>query len=296
MLLPIRTVTRPAALAGQSNGRLDDALLVSIPGLSGGPTVRLVEPAATAWRALTAAASAAGHTLKATSAVDSYRPYAVQERTFLARYTTVPIAGASTRTWQGKTWYLKPGNAPAAAPGTSNHGWGLAVDTGEERDSDAQAEPLDAVTLGWLVDHELAFGFSHEIQEENWHIRYYTGDQIPAAVQAFMEGDEMTPQQWQWLQSLNWRVHKGVINLEDPIVYTLEGETKPRSEPNIFAQVVKALGVTDEQLAQIRAAAFAGAQAGDDGASADEVKAIIDAAVAPLPQATAQATVDEIAS
>ena len=191
MLLPIRPVTRPKVLVGQTNGKLDPAILASIPGLAGGPLVRLVEPAATGWRALTAAAQAAGHILKATSAVDSYRPYEVQERTFLARYTTVPIVGASTRTWQGKTWYLKPGNAPAAAPGTSNHGWGLAIDTGEERDTDAQAESLDIPTLTWLVEHELDYGFSHEIQEENWHIRWFVGDTIPAAVAAFVEGDDM---------------------------------------------------------------------------------------------------------
>lgn len=189
MLLPIRVVTKPAVLSGQVNGRIDPVLLVSIPGLAGGPTVRLVEPAATGWRALTAAAQAAGHVLKATSAVDSYRPYDVQERTFLTRYSDEFIAGASTRRWMGRVWYLKPGYAPAAAPGTSNHGWALAVDTGEERDGDAQAESLDQATLQWLVDHELDYGFSHEIQEENWHIRWFVGDQIPPAVRAFTDGD-----------------------------------------------------------------------------------------------------------
>lgn len=212
MLLPVRPVTKPKVLDGQLNGRLDPAILKSVPGLAGGPTVRLVEPAATGWRALTTAAQKAGHILKATSAVDSYRPYDVQERTFLARYTTVPIAGVSTRTWQGKTWYLKPGNAPAAAPGTSNHGWGLAVDTGEERDADAQAESLDLATLTWLVDHELNYGFSHEIQEENWHIRWYVGDDIPLAVRAFMIGEVMAGISPEDQEVAIWRIEAILAN------------------------------------------------------------------------------------
>lgn len=42
MLLPVRPVTRPAILSGQVNGRLDPAILVSVPGLAGEATVRLV--------------------------------------------------------------------------------------------------------------------------------------------------------------------------------------------------------------------------------------------------------------
>jgi hypothetical protein len=191
MILPVRPVTRPAVLTGQVNGRLDPAILVTIPGLAGGVPVRLVEPAATGWRALTAAAFAAGHTLKATSTMDSYRPYEVQERTFRQRYQLTPTGNTDTRVWQGQTWYRRDGYAPAAAPGRSNHGWGLAVDTGEERDADTGAESLDAATLTWLVAHELDYGFSHEIQVEPWHIRWYMGDVIPPAVRAFVEGDDM---------------------------------------------------------------------------------------------------------
>jgi hypothetical protein len=181
MALPVEPVIRPAALLGQENGRLD-GVLVDVPGLAGGPTVRLVAPAARAWRALTAAALQAGHTLKASGPHDSYRPFETQERIFLDRYTTDPLPGRPTRQFRGKTFFQRPGTAKAAVPGTSNHGFGLAVDTGIEVDGDPQAESIDQAAVDWLVDNERRFGFSHELESEPWHIRYFAGDDVPDAV------------------------------------------------------------------------------------------------------------------
>jgi hypothetical protein len=87
--------------------------------------------------------------------------------------------------WNGQRWYQRPNTAVAAVPGTSNHGWALAIDTGEENDTDVATDPLDNVTLAWLVANEGRFGFSHELQSEPWHIRYWSGDSIPAAVLEF---------------------------------------------------------------------------------------------------------------
>lgn len=194
MAFPVRTVDKPAVLAGQVNGKLDPAILVATPGQAGGPVVLLVEPAGRAWRALCAAALAAGFVLKATSASDSYRSYDNQDRIFLARFTTVRPAGSTImRSWHGKTWWLKPGCALAAIPGTSNHGLALAVDTGEELDGDAGTEHLDDATLAWLLAHELDYGWSHEVQSEPWHLRYFTGDAIPAAVLAYEAGTHHDP-------------------------------------------------------------------------------------------------------
>jgi hypothetical protein len=148
-----------------------------------------VSPAARAWRALCAAAAAAGHVLKATSYGDSYRWYDLQYEIFHKRYSTSPVDGyIATRTCGGVLYYQRPGTAMAACPGTSNHGWGLAVDTGEEIDHDAGTESLDAETLAWLVVNARRFGFWWEVQSEPWHIRYCTGDAIPAAVLAFEQG------------------------------------------------------------------------------------------------------------
>lgn len=194
MTLPIRSVTQPKALAGQSNGKLPASRLVDTPGQAGGPAVRLLEVATRGWRAMCAAARAAGHVLKATSLSDTYRPYAEQESLFRRRYTTAAIPGRPTKTWQGLTWWLRPGMATAAVPGTSTHGWGLAVDVGEERDGDAGTESIDAGTVAWLIGNAHLYGFSAELQSEPWHWRYFAGDAIPPAVLAFEQGDDMYEQ------------------------------------------------------------------------------------------------------
>jgi len=178
-------------LNGLRNGKLAPGILTTVAGQDGGPAVKLVKPAAQAWIALCAAALAEGHTLKATSAADSYRSFDAQETVFRERYTQDKLPGRPFKTWQGKRWYQKPGTALAAVPGTSNHGWGLAVDTGEERDHDDGTERLSAAALTWLVANEKRFGFSHEVQSERWHIRYFAGDSIPAAVLAHLNGDDM---------------------------------------------------------------------------------------------------------
>lgn len=182
MAYPVTPIRRPAVLEGQENGRLALSILHTTPGLDDGPLVTLVEPAARSWRALTAAALRDGHVLKASGPADSFRPYSTQERIFRERYTTTELRGRPTKRWQGKTWWQRPGTAVAAVPGTSNHGWALAVDVGEERDQDPTAESLDRETLDWLLEYVGAFGWSWELQSEPWHLHYFAGDAIPAAV------------------------------------------------------------------------------------------------------------------
>ncbi len=191
MAIPMpSTIRLPSVLGGKSNGRLPDSILVSTAGLAGGPTVRLVEVATRSWRALTAAASAAGHTLKATSAGDSYRSYELQKAVFTQRYTTTVLAGRPWKTWNGQRWYQKPNTAQAAVPGTSNHGWGITVDCGEESDGDSGVESLDAATLAWLTANAPTYGWYWELASEPWHIRYVSGDIIPPAVLAYERGSQ----------------------------------------------------------------------------------------------------------
>ncbi len=193
MMLPVKPITRSALLDGQQNGLLDPSVLLSTPGQAGGPAVVLVVPAARSWRALAAAALAAGHVLKATGPADSYRRYEVQLKIFLARYQTAPIPTTDRKWWNGRWWYKKPGVAVAAAPGTSNHGWAQAVDTGEEIDGDAGTERIDAETLAWLVANYDRYGWSHELQSERWHIHYWAGDAVPAAVLEYEAGQQPQP-------------------------------------------------------------------------------------------------------
>jgi hypothetical protein len=288
-------ITPPACLDGQTNGKLDASLLVATPGLAGGPTVRLVEPAARAWRALTAAAAAAGHTLKVTSSADSYRTYAQQVATFTSRYQLDPIPDRPFRLWDSdnsgtpEKWWQKPNTAPAAVPGTSNHGWGLAVDTGEERDGDTGTESIDQATLNWLVAHELAYGFSHELQVEPWHIRYWAGDAIPAAVLDYEMGVIMA------------------LSPED-IKAIWEADIIPSGDPANPAWVVKSFlaGVYKQQLAtdaKVTAlavkqdqilAALAALPGGGAGPSLDQIETVVRDAVADgLEGGSAQVRADE---
>lgn len=161
----------PADLQGKNNGKLDDDVLVKVG------TGNLHRNAAAAWRAMVAAAKKDKITLKPTSRYDLYRPYDVQRRTFLVRFQLENNGSKVTRIWRGKTWYLKKGFAPVAVPGTSNHGWGLAVDVAN----------ASGATLSWLKKNALKYGFSWEVRmgpnAEPWHLRYYLGDRLPRVMQ-----------------------------------------------------------------------------------------------------------------
>ena len=181
----VRERVLPTRLVGKPNGELDPSLLSPIP--SGRPNnppgfVMVIE-AARAYLALRAAALADGHELKPVSATDTYRPLSVQRQMFLERYSAdgtcgkcKPCAGFGTRCKKRQSDGTCP--ATAACPGESNHGLGLAVDIHEAS--------LANGGLEWLEANAETFGFGWEtVPEEPWHIRYNTGDTIPAAVLAF---------------------------------------------------------------------------------------------------------------
>lgn len=172
MRYPVRAVTRPASLSGQQNGKVAPDRLRSV--VTPGGTGTFAAPAESAWVALCGAAERAGHTLVPFS---TYRSYEKQEALFLSRYKTIPKAGADTKFWKSRTWWC---HVPptTAAPGTSNHGWGLAVDVRVRRGG--TVKPIDEPALAWLLaGNALAHGFSWEIQSEPWHIRYFAGDNPP---------------------------------------------------------------------------------------------------------------------
>lgn len=168
----------PSTLAHVVPGELPIGLLADVK-----PYGKLHLLAAEAYMALRDAAFAAGvKTFKPTSAADTYRSIATQTAGFLARYQTAPIAGASTRTWKGITYYLKPGNAPMAAPGTSRHNLGLAVDI-----SDASEKSR----MQFMLEQIQAYGFTWEVESEPWHIFYYVGDKTPALVQQWKQAKSL---------------------------------------------------------------------------------------------------------
>jgi hypothetical protein len=126
----------PSELAAYGNGQIPAAALQPIG--QGGH--RLYAPAAQAWQQAVADAKAEGIDLRIT---DSYRGYDEQ----------VDLAAR-------KGLYAEGGYA--AVPGTSNHGWGLAVD------ADVNAPE----TLSWLKANAWKYGFVESVPREPWHWEY----------------------------------------------------------------------------------------------------------------------------
>lgn len=123
---------QPAALMGYGNGRIPAAELAP----AGVGAHRLWPPAAEAFAALRSSAAADGVVIGVT---DSYRTYDQQ----------VDVAARKGLYSQGGL---------AAKPGTSNHGWGMAVDL--DLDPDAQA---------WMRANARTFGFVESVPREPWH-------------------------------------------------------------------------------------------------------------------------------
>lgn len=183
MILPVAPVTLPSSLDGARNGQLDPALLVSYLPPGGGAPLVLLDIASWAFQAMLHDAETVGFRLMATSASDSYRTYDQQAKVFRERHHRVSYH--TDLWWDGSYWALNltdPPTAPSALPGTSNHGWAVAVDLAEQRDADAAPESLSQQAIEWLVRNAARFGISAELQIEPWHWRYFCGDRVPLTV------------------------------------------------------------------------------------------------------------------
>mgnify|MGYP003336980525 CR=1 FL=1 len=174
---PVLPIILPNNLKDVKNGNLDVSLLRDV----GYPTGKMHSLAATAWNAMQLDAFFNGIELKQ---VGTYRSLTKQEVMFSDRYQLTPTDRVPVvkRTYKGKTWYLKKGKAPSAAPGTSNHGLGLAIDV-----ADASGKRLEwLLGDGFTTSNALKYGFSWEVESgpnaEAWHIRYVCGDKLPQAV------------------------------------------------------------------------------------------------------------------
>ena len=128
----------PHELAAFGNGRIPSTALSPIAGSS----ERLWAPAAERLTALMADARASGVSIGVT---DGYRDYDTQ----------VSLA-------QTKGLYSQGGLA--AQPGTSQHGWGLAVDL-----------RLDATAQAWMRAHASEYGFVENVPREPWHWEFHPG-------------------------------------------------------------------------------------------------------------------------
>lgn len=174
--LPIHQMKMPADLQGQSNGKISTLLLRDFPLGEQAHGEPLHHWAYHAFISMRTHAQQDGFWLGLT---DGYRPIEKQVQIFLQRYTLNPreakMSGGrfvDVKSWRGKRWYLSQG-ATAAVPGTSNHGWGLAIDLCELDNGRPRSISDRCVT--YLSKIAPQHGFSWELQKEDWHIRYVAG-------------------------------------------------------------------------------------------------------------------------
>ena len=177
--LPIAKVKLPSCLNGQRNGVLSESILVPC----GIANYRLVEPAARSFKALCAAAQAAGFNVWTTG---TYRSLDSQVRLFTSRYSSNPVPGQTPKLWNNRRWWKLPGVAAAATPGKSNHGLGLACDFALKNGT--RTVSVNWAFVNWMCDNAHKFGWSAELQSENWHWRAVHGDTIPQAVLDYEKG------------------------------------------------------------------------------------------------------------
>lgn len=125
----------PVELKAYGNGRIPASALSPVAGTSHS----LWEPAARSLEALRSAAAAEGVTIGMT---DSYRTYESQ----------VDLVNRKGLYSQGGL---------AAKPGTSMHGWGVAVDL-----------KLDSAAQAWMRQNGGRFGYVENVPREPWHWQY----------------------------------------------------------------------------------------------------------------------------
>ena len=172
---PVLPIIMPTDLTGQKNGYVSTTVLRTIQKPSG----LLEQHAATAWNCLQLAAYFNGLTL---NQVGAYRSYSQQLALFNDRYSTKDTGRVPqvTRIWQGKVYYLKPGKAPCATPGNSDHGWGLAIDAANCYEGSALLNWL--LGDGFMTCEALKYGFTWAVADsknpnfEPWHLQYVPGD------------------------------------------------------------------------------------------------------------------------
>ena len=155
------TAQQPDAWGGFLNGGIPAAKMTKI---AGGSYLR--SDAAAAYAKMAAAFQAAFH--KPLSVTQGYRAYNEQYSIFISRYTRHKNKPAGSEYWHGYNWTLNKGQSVAALPGTSVHGWALAIDfsAGVQTSGSPQKKWADKYgpTFGWFPIGN-SFG-------EAWHFEF----------------------------------------------------------------------------------------------------------------------------
>jgi peptidoglycan hydrolase-like protein with peptidoglycan-binding domain len=180
MSLPFIKLVKPSALNPYKNGQLPKELLAKVK--TGG---LMFAPVAEQFNKMYDAALTAGFKLKN---IGDYRSFEGQLKMFLDRYVTTDTGTGVTRQYEGKTWWLKKGKAPSAAPDPlgvkgSNHGWGLAIDLGY--DNGGKLTSMGGKCFEWMCANAPKYGFYLQGSDpkskefEAWHWQYALGDASP---------------------------------------------------------------------------------------------------------------------
>lgn len=165
MKYPVKKLIIPEQLRNYPNGRIPEQFLAKSPLIG-----ELYSGAAWWASVMVGEAKKAGITLKPIS--NGYRSYDRQYAMFMQRYSDKPTGRKPqvTRIWNQRTFYLRPGFSPSAAPGFSPHGWGVSQDWGVDKPQ----------TLEWLRKNAPRFHWYWETQPDNpnwepWHLIWVFG-------------------------------------------------------------------------------------------------------------------------
>lgn len=168
MTLPVLPRTKPGDLSGVANGRLPDHLLVTID--MAGRAARCHPQLARALRALmNDCRQATGAEL---TNVGHYRSFDAQVALLKARYVR---AASGSRFWDG-SWWRKVTGATVATPGTSDHGWGLAIDAAVRDPRTGNAVGVyRSAAWAWIREHLTSYGLCWAWADEgaepwHWHL------------------------------------------------------------------------------------------------------------------------------
>ena len=262
-LFPIAKAAIPHWVTAFANGRIPAESLIKVAPLGSG---YLIPEAAARWRSLQNAAQAAGFNLTMTGA---YRSYDEQESLFTTRYSTSDT-GESTKVWNGQTYWLKRDMSMAAVPGTSNHGWGAAVDTAlGGYGADARPVAGDGRFMQWIFAHAAEHGWSWEVQSEPWHLRVVAlpaqvgaGYQVPApTLEAGARGGQVGALQ-NLCNEFGWgdcgradgdfgpRTQLAVVAMQSMIGATPDGQYGPRTAAALTAFLATSAATTQRDKAR----------------------------------------------
>lgn len=188
MMYPVKKFVLPEELQGVPNGDIPPALLANIK-----PYGQLYWKAAAAWTAMLDAAKADGLEF---SHVGALRTLKEQVALFDSRYSLKATKRIPqvTRTYKGKTYFLKEGMSPAGTPGTSKHGFACACDIAAVVAKKVVNVGSSQKHVDWLVANAGRFGWSWEVADpknpnfEIWHLVCFDCDALPEDVLA-LAGD-----------------------------------------------------------------------------------------------------------